>query len=161
MKRTLLKWLKRIGWFVLILFLSVNIFILLSGRFYLYKGIYYTYLQGETSPTIYDLSKFYNATVKAPTKKEPWDFNLLKNEVLGQLAERKPPGVVFDIGSLKTPLRGGLDRLLHERTARLSTLVVHTAGTRMAAVSVSGLDAGDAEHLRERLATQVDHDDAL
>lgn len=48
-----------------------------------------------------------------------------------------------------------------ERSARLSTLVVHTAGTRMAAVSVSGLDADDAERLRERLATQVDHDDAL
>ena len=48
-----------------------------------------------------------------------------------------------------------------ERGARLSTLVVHTAGTRMAAVSVSGLDADDAERLRERLATQVDHDDAL
>lgn len=48
-----------------------------------------------------------------------------------------------------------------ERGAGLSTLVVHTAGTRMAAVSVSGLDADDAERLRERLATQVDHDDAL
>ena len=48
-----------------------------------------------------------------------------------------------------------------ERGSRLSTLVVHTAGTRMAAVSVSGLDADDAERLRERLATQVDHDDAL
>lgn len=48
-----------------------------------------------------------------------------------------------------------------ERSARLSTLVVHTAGTRMAAVSVSGLDADDAERLRERLATQLDHDDAL
>lgn len=84
MKRTLLKWLKRTGWFVLILFLSVNIFILLSGRFYLYKGIYYTYLQGETSPTIYDLNKFYNATVKAPKKSEPWSFKLSKGEPLGK-----------------------------------------------------------------------------
>lgn len=84
MKRTLLKWLKRIGWFVLILFLSVNIFILLSGRFYLYKGIYYTYLQGETSPTIYDLNKFYNASVKAPKKSEPWKFALVKGEPLGK-----------------------------------------------------------------------------
>ena len=48
-----------------------------------------------------------------------------------------------------------------ERRAGLATLVVHTAGTRMAAVSLSGLDADDAERLRERLATQVDHDDAL
>lgn len=84
MKRTLLKWLKRTGWFVLILFLSVNILILLSGRFYLYKGIYYTYLQGETSPTIYDLNKFYNATVKAPKKSEPWNFKLSRNELLGK-----------------------------------------------------------------------------
>ena len=84
MKRTLLKWLKRTGWFVLILFLSVNIFILLSGRFYLYKGIYYTYMQGETSPTIYDLDKFYNATVKAPKKSEPWSFKLPKEEALGK-----------------------------------------------------------------------------
>lgn len=48
-----------------------------------------------------------------------------------------------------------------ERGFGLSTLVVHTAGTRMAAVSVSGLDAEDAERLRERLALQLDHDDAL
>ncbi|WP_430404987.1 serine hydrolase domain-containing protein [Fluviicola sp.] len=84
MKRTLLKWLKRTGWFVLILFLSVNILILLSGRFYLYKGIYYTYLQGETSPTIYDLNKFHNAKVQAPKKSEPWNFKLNKNELISK-----------------------------------------------------------------------------
>ena len=82
MKRSLLKWLKRTGWFVLILFLSVNIFIVLSGRFYLYKGIYFTYLQGESSPTIYDLDKFYNATVKAPAKGEPWSFKLAQKDAL-------------------------------------------------------------------------------
>ncbi len=49
-----------------------------------------------------------------------------------------------------------------ERAARLSTLVVHTAGTRLNAVSVSGLDQHDAERLRDRLAHQLDrHDDAL
>ncbi len=46
-----------------------------------------------------------------------------------------------------------------ERAARLSTLVVHTAGTRLNAVSVSGLDRRDAERLRDRLAHQLDHDD--
>lgn len=35
----------------------------------------------------------------------------IANEVLGELAERRPRGVVFDIGSLKTPLRSGLERL--------------------------------------------------
>jgi chorismate mutase / prephenate dehydrogenase len=33
------------------------------------------------------------------------------NEILLALAERRPRGVVFDIGSLKTPLRAGLDAL--------------------------------------------------
>ncbi len=47
-----------------------------------------------------------------------------------------------------------------ERLSRLATLVVHTAGTRMAAVSVPGLDEGDAERLRDQLARQLD-DDAL
>ncbi len=46
-----------------------------------------------------------------------------------------------------------------ERRYRLSTLVIHTAGTKDSAVTVSGLDAVDAERLRDRLARQVDDDD--
>ena len=46
-----------------------------------------------------------------------------------------------------------------ERRWRLATLVVHTAGSRFATVTVTGLDAGDAEHLRDRLARQLDDDD--
>lgn len=48
-----------------------------------------------------------------------------------------------------------------ERRWNLATLVVHTAGSKMSAVSVTGLDAGDAEALRDRLARQLDDDDAL
>lgn len=49
-----------------------------------------------------------------------------------------------------------------ERASKLATLVIHTAGTRMAAVGVSGLDDADAEALRDRLARQLDQDgDAL
>ena len=47
--------------------------------------------------------------------------------------------------------RGPLQRRLD-----LSTLVIHTAGTRHSAVTVSGLDAGDAERLRDTLARQVE-----
>lgn len=50
--------------------------------------------------------------------------------------------------------RGPLDRI-----ARLSTVVVHTAGTRLNSVAVAGLDERDAEHLRDRLARQLDLDD--
>ena len=46
-----------------------------------------------------------------------------------------------------------------ERALGLATLVVHTAGTRMSAVSVSGLDSDDAERLRDQLARQLDDDD--
>ena len=50
--------------------------------------------------------------------------------------------------------RGPLERML-----QLATLVIHTAGTRMAAVSVAGLDGEDAERLRDCLARQLDRDD--
>lgn len=46
-----------------------------------------------------------------------------------------------------------------QRSRRLSTLVLHTAGTRSSAVSVPHLDAGDAERLRDALARQHDDDD--
>ena len=46
-----------------------------------------------------------------------------------------------------------------ERRWKLATLVIHTAGSKMSAVSVSGLDAADAERLRDRLGRQLDHDD--
>lgn len=48
-----------------------------------------------------------------------------------------------------------------ERRFRLSTLVIHTAGTRHSAVSIAGLDVDDAERLRDALALQRDddHDD--
>ncbi len=50
--------------------------------------------------------------------------------------------------------RGPLERMLG-----LSTLVVHTAGSRFGAVSIVGLEVGDAERLRERLSRQLDQDD--
>lgn len=46
-----------------------------------------------------------------------------------------------------------------ERRYGLATLVIHTAGTRDSAVNVEGLRDADAEHLRDRLARQMDHDD--
>lgn len=46
-----------------------------------------------------------------------------------------------------------------ERRFRLATLVVHTAGTRDSAVTVSGLDDDDAERLRDHLSRQLDDHD--
>ncbi len=44
------------------------------------------------------------------------------NQILRQLAERRPGGVVFDLGSLKTPLRGGLEAL---RAAGVAVTSLH------------------------------------
>ena len=68
MKKTIVTWSKRIGWFLAILLITANLFILLSGRLYLYKGVYMTYLQGESGPTIYDLDKFPVDTILAAQK---------------------------------------------------------------------------------------------
>ena len=46
-----------------------------------------------------------------------------------------------------------------QRRFGLSTLVIHTAGTRYSAVTVDGLDAADAERLRDALARQDEDDD--
>ena len=48
-----------------------------------------------------------------------------------------------------------------QRAAGLATLTVHTAGTRMNTVAIAGLAVDDAERLRDTLARQLDHDDAL
>ena len=54
-----------------------------------------------------------------------------------------------------------LERGPLERQLGLATLVVHTAGTRMAAVKLPLLALEDAQALRERLARQFETDDAL
>ncbi|MBD9370742.1 PH domain-containing protein [Xanthomonas sp. XNM01] len=54
-----------------------------------------------------------------------------------------------------------LERGPIERHLGLATLVVHTAGTRMAAVKMPLLELQDAEALRAHLAHQVETDDAL
>ncbi len=72
---------RAILWTVLVLIVSLNLFILLSGRFYLYKGIYSTYLSGESSPTIYDKDKFYSSTLDAPAKHQPWILHPKRNSL--------------------------------------------------------------------------------
>ncbi len=58
--------------FLLSIVILVNLFILLSGRFYLYKGIANTYLIGKSGPDIYDLDVFPYATLKKSKKEFSW-----------------------------------------------------------------------------------------
>lgn len=62
-----MKWFKKIlrviVLFIVGLVLVVNAVIILTGRFYIYRGIANTYLKGRTGPTIYDLNTFHTAKV--------------------------------------------------------------------------------------------------
>jgi CubicO group peptidase (beta-lactamase class C family) len=49
-------------------FLVINAIIILTGRFYIYRGITQTYLKGRVGPTIYDLETFHTKTVSKGTK---------------------------------------------------------------------------------------------
>lgn len=59
-----LKVLRSFFYFLLAIILLLNLFIVLSGRFYLYKGIANTYLVGKTGPGIYDLEVFPHTKIK-------------------------------------------------------------------------------------------------
>jgi membrane protein YdbS with pleckstrin-like domain len=73
----------------------------------------------------------------------------LRRGRLWQSETRVPASRVQHLDLKRGPLERGL---------RLATLVIHTAGTRHSEVAVSGLDDGDAERLRDRLARQSDDD---
>ena len=53
---------------LLVLLITLNLFIILSGRFYLYKGIANTYLVGKTGPSIYDLRLFPYSKISSTKK---------------------------------------------------------------------------------------------
>jgi CubicO group peptidase (beta-lactamase class C family) len=57
-RKITLKFLRSLFYFLLAIIILLNLFIVLSGRFYLYKGIANTYLVGKTGPGIYDLEVF-------------------------------------------------------------------------------------------------------
>ena len=66
--KALRKTLKFTGISLLAILITINLYILLSGRFYIYKGIANTYFRGEITPTIYDLEVFPYSTIEAPEK---------------------------------------------------------------------------------------------
>ncbi|MDB3906277.1 beta-lactamase family protein [Crocinitomicaceae bacterium] len=55
--------------FVVGIVLVVNATIILTGRFYIYRGIKETYLKGRTGPTIYDLETFHTRKVDSGSGK--------------------------------------------------------------------------------------------
>lgn len=66
------KTIKFISYFLLAIIIIANLFIVLSGRFYLYKGIANTYLKGRSGPSIYDKDVFFNATISESKNPQAW-----------------------------------------------------------------------------------------
>lgn len=79
MKKLVKKIVKGILFFLIGLLLIVNLFILLSGRYYIYSGIAKTYLRGETGPGIYDLDLFPKTTIKSASQNFKWTNHPKKN----------------------------------------------------------------------------------
>lgn len=74
-------------WFFIVLgvlLLAFNLAIVFTGRYYIYKGIAYTYLRGHIRPTIYDLDVFNNRKVEKG-EPEAWP----EHKDLGKLAISK------------------------------------------------------------------------
>jgi CubicO group peptidase (beta-lactamase class C family) len=79
--KKMLKVARVFAYFLVFIFISLNLFVLLSGRTYLYKGIANTYLKGKSGPGIYDLDIFAHSTI--PKAKETFEWNKSKeNKVI-------------------------------------------------------------------------------
>ncbi|MEY3235992.1 MAG: hypothetical protein RI883_93 [Bacteroidota bacterium] len=67
---------------ILAIFILANLFIILSGRFYIYKGIRHTYLSGQSGPSIYELDIFSHSTLAKSDSTIQWipSSNFNKNQ---------------------------------------------------------------------------------
>ena len=60
--------------FIIVLLFAVNIFIVISGRFYLFKAVVNTYFKGKSGPSIDEYGIFPNRKVAAGNPL-PWKFS--------------------------------------------------------------------------------------
>jgi CubicO group peptidase (beta-lactamase class C family) len=60
--------------FLFLIILAGNLFILISGRTYLYKGLKETYLRGKSGPGIYDSVVFQNRRAEKAKTPSSWKF---------------------------------------------------------------------------------------
>ena len=72
------KTIKYLVYILLTIVVLVNLFILLTGRYYLYSGVAKTYLQGKTGPGIYDLDVFPVNKINKST--EPYRYVVQKTK---------------------------------------------------------------------------------
>jgi CubicO group peptidase (beta-lactamase class C family) len=83
--------LKRIGGYFLkflAAFITIaNLYILITGNFYIYRAVWYTFLHGQTGPDIFDGNYFYSRQVN-PAKNQPWPISKKYNKNVLTTAQR-------------------------------------------------------------------------
>lgn len=72
---------------LLFLLITINLFILLSGRFYLYKGIANTYLAGKSGPGIYDRDVFAYSTIDHASDIFKWAENPARSMISAEASQ--------------------------------------------------------------------------
>lgn len=65
------KFLKRFLWVLAIVIVIVNLFVIFSGRTYLYKAVWNTYAKGRSGPSALEYKIFSNREIKSGTP-QPW-----------------------------------------------------------------------------------------
>jgi CubicO group peptidase (beta-lactamase class C family) len=87
MKKRAFKLIRIIGLVFLFIVLIGNLFILLTGRHYLYSAISKTYLRGESGPGIYDLDLFAKTTINTNSDHFNWNNHPRKNTYNWKISE--------------------------------------------------------------------------
>jgi CubicO group peptidase (beta-lactamase class C family) len=83
------KFFKRFGIGILVLLIALNLFMLISGRTYLYKGIWNTYCKGRGGPAVDEYAIFANHTLKTGIV-QPWKkASRLNAKVIPENLERQ------------------------------------------------------------------------
>lgn len=84
MAKSIKRFLRLLLYTLIAVILLFNVFVVLSGRYYLYTGVYQTYLQGRMGPGIYDRDNFSYRTLKHAQHPKPWkysrDYNTIQPE---------------------------------------------------------------------------------
>ncbi|MBL7898558.1 MAG: serine hydrolase [Crocinitomicaceae bacterium] len=95
--------------FILLFIVGFNVAIIITGRYYIYKGIANTYFKGELRPTIYDLEVFNNRKVEMG-KPQPWS----EHKNLGKLALSKEERELLESLNTASFLVSYKDTLIYE-----------------------------------------------
>lgn len=95
-----MKFLKWLGYILLTIIIAVNLIIVVTGRFYIYKAIANTYFKGRSGPSIDEYGIFPNRVVKTGNL-QPWavskDYNKksISTEYIDQIEKYKTEAFII------------------------------------------------------------------